>query len=215
MMEEGKPRFQSGPAEEESPLGDRESRVLEELAREQGAQVAFQGLRRKLDLHQETLSRTLRRLERDGLVEKEETGYRLTPGGAAALRVRDKGAVENRPLTVVEAILPHHIGPEEVAAQLSHRWFRGLRWYGTAESAGGVALTWLSEAGGFAVRLRVWRGRLALEVGGAGQAGPDPSRGFAEARGILAAIAELYGLACGAGGAAGAMTLGAAAGTAG
>ena len=39
-------------------LDEREEAVLEELARDDDAQVAFQGLRRRLELHQQILIRT-------------------------------------------------------------------------------------------------------------------------------------------------------------
>jgi hypothetical protein len=40
--------------------------------------VAFQGLRRTLGVHPESLTRALRRLERDGEIERTDEGYRLT-----------------------------------------------------------------------------------------------------------------------------------------
>ncbi|MDE1771008.1 MAG: helix-turn-helix transcriptional regulator, partial [Thaumarchaeota archaeon] len=39
-------------------------------------QYTFNGLARKLGMHQQSLSRALHRLENSGLVEKSETGYR-------------------------------------------------------------------------------------------------------------------------------------------
>ncbi len=47
---------------------------------ESGA-VSFQGMRRKLGLHQETLSRALRRLEKDGLIQKFNHDYKISQNG--------------------------------------------------------------------------------------------------------------------------------------
>src|ERR1700730_16257648 len=44
-------------------------------------ELSFQGIKRKLGLHQETLSRALHRLQRDGFVERLEHAYKISPKG--------------------------------------------------------------------------------------------------------------------------------------
>lgn len=179
------------PAAETEALEPRALAVLSELAREGEAHVAFQGLRRRLELHQEQLARTLRRLEREGLVAREDHGYKLTEQGFAALRGKAVHRPRRETLTVLQAVLPPHLAPDAVAAQLSRRWFRGLRWYGHAEAPGEATLTWLAERGNAAVRVHLQGGTVALEV----EVPPGgPAGAFAAARGLLAALAELYGL---------------------
>jgi DNA-binding PadR family transcriptional regulator len=191
MIEEGEKRpAESGPPE----VGEREALVLAELGQQDRSQIAFQGLRRKLDLHQEKLSRTLRRLERDGLVQKSDGGYAITEQGITLLRGRTDVASSTRPVRILEALLPPHLDPQAVATHLSRRWFRGLRWYGRSDSGGEIALTWLSEPGNETVKLRIGGGSLSLETDGADLHG---SGSLAAARAILAAIAEIYGLAPG------------------
>lgn len=182
-------------------LEDREKAVLSELAREGEARVAFQGLRRRLELHQEALSRTLRRLERNGLVMHDDRGYKLTEQGFAALRGLPLHGGRREVLPVVQAVLPPTLSPEGVAEHLSQRWFRGLRWYGQSEAPGETTLTWLAEPGNAMVRVRVAGGTLSLEI----EVNPQsPGQGFAAARGVLSALAELYGIPSeGAGSAAG------------
>src|SRR5579871_6046924 len=53
-----------------------EDRVIELLGARPAA-LAFNGLRRSLHAHPESLARALKRLERYGLVERGEQGYRL------------------------------------------------------------------------------------------------------------------------------------------
>lgn len=177
------------PPVEQVPLEDREVLVLSELARGGEGHVAFQGLRRRLELHQQALTRTLRRLEDNGLVARDGQGYKLTEQGFAALRGRPIEGKARDVLPVVQALLPPHLGAEGVAAHLARRWFRGLRWYGASEAPGETTLTWLTEPGNAMVRVRVAGGAVTLEV-----ESPPGSRGFAAARGVLGALAELYGL---------------------
>ncbi len=172
-------------------LADREVAVLSELAREGEAWVAFQGLRRRLDLHQQALARTLARLAHAGLVARDGRGYRLTGDGVAALRGRALPRVAPDVLTVVQAVLPPQVTPEAVAAHLSRRWFRGLRWHAQSEGSGGTTLTWLTEPDGARVRVRIEGPSLALELEGPPG---DSRRRFAAARALLLALAELYGL---------------------
>ncbi|MCA1813946.1 MAG: MarR family transcriptional regulator [Halobacteriales archaeon] len=165
--------------------------VLRELAREGESQVAFQGLRRRLDLHQEALQRTLRRLARDGLVLRSDTGYTLTEQGHAALRGVSLTEPRRETLTVVQAVLPPHLAAEQATERLSRRWFRGLRWYGVSHAPNEVTLTWLTEPGNSKVRARIAGSTLTLEV----EVGPgEPGKAFGAARAVLAALAELYGM---------------------
>ena len=181
----------------DAPLEERERSVLAELAREVDAWVSFQGLRRQLRVHQQALTRTLRRLEREGLVAHDGKGYQLTDRGVAALRApaaglapRSDGAAPPA-LTLVEALLPPHAGPGDVAGRLSRRWFAGLRWFAQSEGPGESSLHWLTESGRGRVTVRLAAGSLALEV----TPDPaDPSGGFAAARPLLAALSEVYGL---------------------
>src|SRR2546427_10701226 len=68
--------------------------VLEFLSRDPSSQVAFQGIRRRLGIHPEQLSRALHRLADDGLVEHTEHGYRAT---AKALTVLSPDALSHTP----------------------------------------------------------------------------------------------------------------------
>src|SRR5215208_8119189 len=52
---------------------------------EAGSNYSFKGLMRKLDLHQQSLSRALHRLEEMELVERSAVGYRLSKAGASAM----------------------------------------------------------------------------------------------------------------------------------
>src|SRR5919199_4977678 len=55
------------------------------LLNESGSNYSFKGLMRKLNLHQQSLSRALHRLEEMDLIEKSPMGYRLTKAGETAM----------------------------------------------------------------------------------------------------------------------------------
>lgn len=173
----------SAPAPED--LGPRETAVLAELARETSARLGFQGIRRRLGLHQQALARTLRRLERDGLVARREGGYAVTSAGAAL--APPLAPEDARVVTLVEAVLPAGVDEDEVARLFSGRWFRGLRWYGASRAPGEATCTWTAERDGAIVRVRVTGRALRIECATEG----DPP--FESARGLLAPLADLYG----------------------
>lgn len=173
-------------------LEEREASVLGALVAENESLVSFQGLRRRLGLHQQVLARTLRRLERAGLVAREDAGYRPTDAGFAAT---PGGALRPAPrasLPVVQALLPPGVAIDEVAQLLARRWFAGLRWYGRADAPGESTLSWLTEAGR-AVRVRIHGGALSVEV----ELDEGDAEGFPAIRPLLAALADIYGGASG------------------
>ena len=172
-------------------LDDREFDVLAELAREEDGRTAFQGLRRRLGLHQQALTRTLRRLERQGVVEHDRDGYALTGQGHAALRGRAPLASPRRGdvLPLLQALLPPTVTAEDVADRLARRWFRDLRWYGRAEGPAGTTLSWLTVDRGLLVRVRFQAGMAALEV----EVPPgERLQAFPAAQAVLRAISDLY-----------------------
>ncbi len=190
-----------GPASRRAPddaeaeaLADRDAGILNELARHGEARVAFQGLRRRLDIHQQSLTRALRRLERDGFLTRHDDGYALTEVGFAALA--DGRAAVDTPhagpsdiLPLVHAILPPDVDADHVADRLAGRWYRGLRWYGQSGGPGETVLTWLTEPGDREVRVRIAGGAVAIDLElGDGNAGTS----YGAAQALLGALADLY-----------------------
>lgn len=175
-----------GPSDD---LDDREFDVLAELAREREGRTAFQGLRRRLGLHQQALTRTLRRLERSGAISHDDSGYSLTGQGHAALRGRAPLATQGEILPVLQALLPPSVTAHDVADRLAKRWFRDLRWYGRSDAGQGTTLSWLTVDGGRMVRVRFASGMAVLEV----EVPPGERLGsFPAAQSVLRALADLY-----------------------
>ena len=150
------PRSDDDPAPD--PPGGLDERVLATLHGLQGS-IAFNGLRRVLRAHPESLSRSLRRLQREGRVERAEGGYRML--GEPSFDPRAP-PVELRPIAQVD--LPPGFSSETVLGRLSGRWFGSLRWVGLVARERGQLLAWARRDGSGYVLLGIDRGVLRVYV---------------------------------------------------
>lgn len=167
------PRPLSDP--EREPTGSLDDRILWALQGLHG-RVAFSGLRRKLGAHPESLARALRRLQREGLVERGAGGYRSLNGDGQA----SAPAVE--PLRAIARIeLPAELDEATVIGRLAGRWFGSLRWVGVVDEPGRRLLAWARRDGHGQVLLGVERGTLRVyvpESASAGDAGEDEALAY-------------------------------------
>ncbi len=147
---------------EGSTLDDRVLGTLQGL----GGSITFSGLRRVLDAHPESLSRSLRRLEREGLVERVDGGYRALagPGGIPL------GALDDL-RTVSHLDLPPGPGHERRLRALAGRWFGTLRWVGEVVRPEGRLLAWARRDGSGLVLLRPGPRSVTVLVPGSPEAG--------------------------------------------
>ena len=143
-------------------LDYRQREVLSALSEEQKATYSFQGLRRKLGLHQEMLSRTLDRLEEQDLVERTEDGYRIIIGnGGSRLGHTGSAAVETRAIT---AYLPHEVDSSFVLRSLKGRWFGEFRWLGYSSTPSAMTMSWISDDGRVELRAKLLRNTLTIDA---------------------------------------------------
>jgi len=147
-----------------SRLDDRVLTALQGLP----GRVAFSGLKRVLHAHPESLARALRRLEREGLVERVDGGYRAlsTPSRTVANLTRELR-------TIAEVDLPPSIPPDVVLGRLTGRWFGSLRWVGVVDRDDDRLLAWAPRDGSEYVLLGLRQGRLRVYVP-AGTRGDSP-----------------------------------------
>lgn len=136
-------------------LDDRILHALEGLP----GRIAFSGLRRVLGAHPESLARALRRLEREGLVERVDGGYRVLSDGRRSI---EELTADLRTIAQVE--LPAGISAESLFGRLAGRWFGSLRWMGVVERNDGRLLAWARRDGNGHVLLGVDRGNLRVLV---------------------------------------------------
>lgn len=132
-----------------------DDRVLTLLSESPGT-IAFNGLRRALGVHPESLTRALRRLQREGSVVRAEGGYALRdplPGGREA---------PPPARTVASLALPAGISRDAVMGLLAGRWFASLRWVGVYEHPGDPWLVWAGPDGRGHVFVSVRRHTLRI-----------------------------------------------------
>ena len=161
------------------------SKILSLLGQEAGSNYSFKGLIRKLNLHQQSLTRALNRLEDLKLIKKSQIGYRLTTNGESLMMLlsstknstnnligRDNSELNkekqkrNGYIQLLQTYIPVDIKPEEILHKLIGKWFNNLRWVGLIESeAGGYMLQWVSDDNNaFQIILRVISDYLIIET---------------------------------------------------
>ncbi len=150
-------------AEPPSLLSDRDVEVVRIIEEEGLSVFTFDGLRRIIGAHPETLSRALDRLEEVGMVVRSPEGYSTT--GKA------KGMVQPRPLLstgkmvpILHTSLPYDASLRVIVSALKGRWFDRMRWVGIAESEEGVVMKWVADDGSTLIDARFSSGQLDIEA---------------------------------------------------
>ena len=138
-----------------APLG-LDERVLATLQGLHGS-IAFSGLRRVLHAHPESLVRSLRRLEREGRIERSAGGYRALGTLANSSPHESVGT-----RSIAQVDLPPGVSADLIFGRLSGRWFGSLRWVGVVDHPGGRLLAWAKRDGEGYVLLGIERGVLRV-----------------------------------------------------
>ena len=138
------------------------------LLNEAGSNYSFKGLMRKLNLHQQSLSRALHRLEEMELVEKSLAGYRLSKRGANAMSstelLQQYKPKSREYMQLLQTYVPLNVKPSEVMRHLIGRWFKNLRWIGMISTDTGYTLQWASDDGSFQINLRLIAEYIVIET---------------------------------------------------
>jgi hypothetical protein len=144
-------------------LSERDEDVLAFLGEEDFRYFTFEGLKRRLGLHPETLSRILDRLEAEGVIKKSSEGYTVKKEIAKQLKSHALNGGETR-VMLLQTFLPSDMPVDMLISNLRGRWFGLLRWLGLAESAEGVALKWVTEDGDIQVDAKITSNALTIEA---------------------------------------------------
>jgi len=173
---------------EDADVRPNDEKVLETLG-EDKSNYTFKGLMRKLGMHQESLSRSLHRLDELGLVEKSDLGYRLSRKGELISGNRSAHArIAYTPL--MQTYIPSNIDVSSIVSSLAGKWFKNLRWLGMLEGDVGHMLQWISEDGSFQVNLRIVGNYVIIET----NAGNDKDKveAMVSAYKIFEHVSKLY-----------------------
>jgi len=130
-------------------LSERDTDVLSLIDEEDLTVFTFDGLKRRLNLHPETLSRILSRLEQEGMVKKTPEGYRVTP---KITKLKLQPTHNEAPSAqLLQTFLPSDLRTQQLILELKGKWFGLLRWLGMSENSEGVTLKWITEDGGIQI----------------------------------------------------------------
>ena len=143
-------------------FGERDNDVLSVINSEDLTVFTFDGLKRRLGLHPETLSRILVRLEQEGLLKKEAHGYKVSPR-ITRLKLHQPQNTENH-VPLLQTYLPSNIIVQHLISNLNGKWFGRLRWFGLSENSHGVTLKWVTEDGGIQINATIQDSTLSIEA---------------------------------------------------
>ncbi len=143
-------------------VSERDDEVLSLIDEEELTLFTFDGLKRRLGLHPETLSRILARLEEEGVVKKTANGYTVTPK-LTRLRAQEIRSADNH-VPLLQTYLPSNMQVQQLIQGLMGKWFGLLRWFGLAEDTRGVTLKWVTEDGGMQINANIQDNKLTIEA---------------------------------------------------
>ena len=146
----------------ESSLSERDTNVLQVFEEEGLTSFTFDGLKRRLGLHSETLSRILCRLEDREIVEKGLDGYKVTSKVREFLMFPPRSREPRVP--ILQTFLSPDVPINQVVSDLRGKWFGVLRWLGCSENGEYVTLKWITEDGGTQVDANFSIGGLNIEA---------------------------------------------------
>jgi hypothetical protein len=147
----------------DSTFNERDMNVLSLIGEEGLTSFTFDGLKRRLGVHPETLSRILCRLEDQGLVEKQSEGYRATAKVKELVPAYPLTARKPR-ISIMRTLLSPDVPVQQLISNLSGRWFGVLRWLGYSENKEDISLKWITEDGGVQVNAVFSDNQLSIEA---------------------------------------------------
>ena len=149
--------------EELDDLREHDRQVLEFLSQDPASLVGFQGIRRRLRIHPEQLSRALHRLARDELVDRTNLGYRISSKALSILSPGVLALARDAPaVPILQTYLPANLDLRQLVLGLKGTWVGPLRWYGIADAADDLRLSWATEDDGVQLDARLRVGQLLI-----------------------------------------------------
>lgn len=151
-------------------LHDNDNKVLSLLKGDADGDPSytFNGLQRELNMHQQSLSRSIKRLIDLGLIEQiKHYGFRLTRLGrhlgipADSLKFDNKYRRYNQLAYLDMHFTKYDI--DNITSKLSGRWFENLRWVGKINESGVSTMKWKRFDNSFGINVTIMQGSLAIE----------------------------------------------------
>ena len=137
--------------------------VLQIVDEEDLTSFTFEGLKRRLKMHPETLSRILYRLADQEILKKCDNGYTLTSKAKKLVNLNSHNST-NPNLRLLQTFLPPEVPINTVISNLKGKWFGILRWLGYSETNEGLYLKWITEDGGTIISAIFSQGKLYIDA---------------------------------------------------
>jgi predicted transcriptional regulator len=132
-------------------LHNNDHKILSLLSSEIGSRYSFRGLMKKLDLHQQSLARSLHRLEYLGLIERVPFGYKISNNRQFIMMskresiVSDKIKKRNLYMQLLQTYIPINLSSSDIIKDLKGKWFHNFRWAALTEDSTGYDLQWVGD----------------------------------------------------------------------
>lgn len=124
-------------------LKQRDIHLLNVVEEEDLSNFTFEGLKRRLRIHPEKLSRILSRLTSQEILKKQNNGYVLTNKAKKIIKSKQTDSnTHNVPL--LQTFLPPNISIKKIVDNLSNKWFGQLRWLGCSSTNNKITLKWIT-----------------------------------------------------------------------
>jgi len=141
-----------------------DNKILSLLNQHTGTYFSFKGLMRKLNLHQQSLTRSLNRLEEFGLIQRSDNGYKLNKSVQNFARSEPDKRKQSEYKQLLQTYIPTGIYTDEIVRVLNGRWFSKIRWIGLMKSEIGYMLQWISEDSTFQINVRIIWDHIIIET---------------------------------------------------
>jgi DNA-binding Lrp family transcriptional regulator len=111
------------------------------------ATFTFNGLKIRSNLHQEILSRSLKRLKELGLINKTKFGYNFNKKEKFIFPklksiLNEKRNNQTKYIQIIHVTVPFQISNEQLIQQLVGKYFGSLKWIGIIQTIKGYQLKW-------------------------------------------------------------------------
>jgi hypothetical protein len=168
----------------------KEKSVLQVIIEESLTNFIFDGIKRKTGMHQETLSRTLARLEQAGIITKTSEGYAVADNAKEYFPIPLRYSSSSIHVPLIQTILPQDVDLECILSGLQGKWFGTLRWFGRSKTDSKITLKWLTEDG--KVQIEALFSDSSLSIEGKLQNNKDLSNAIKASHQLMEQIIKLY-----------------------
>ena len=133
-----------------------DKKILSLLRKEMWSTYSFKALERKLDIHQQSLSRSLKRLLDLNLIEKTSSRYKLVERSAYNFNSilednllneepeKDNSKKYRKYKQLIQIYMSVKGNIEPIVDHLTGKWFGNLRWFGLIKKETGFRLQWIA-----------------------------------------------------------------------